>query len=232
MGIELVYRDPDKLKSIEELAETDIEISTEGMSVKPKQQEINNNCDSNNDTNIPIKFFPTVNRTPKSDKTYTWKFTLPETWFETYGGFVIAMSEVGPEDDVYIVGPEACSSNNASTVVSSILACKSKNIHIQIPFINGLGSLYILSYATKIIYSPYDFMICSMDNIYSGGKIWDNKATIAMHDVSNKLITDRLIKTKLLTQEECDHILNAQGQVACYCQDLANRFKAFNEMKK
>lgn len=228
MGVSLIYNKNSKLTSIEDLIskdENDVKISTEDLNVKLSGPTPGGEEGCCSDKGKAVSFTKIVDKNNVAKWTFFISAYKP---IEQYTEFILSMTEVTAQDSVFIYGPSTCSTNLANALASAILTCASKDITISIPYVFNLGSAYVLSFANKISYSPYDIMICKLDEIVIGGGVQDTVSTLDMHKHKFTTMLKRLQNKGLLTTKEVDHIQNAQGQVVCYCNDLVERYKNFN----
>lgn len=239
MGVSFVYNDNSSLRDIKELIDSEqnpnskVSSSMEELNTIPKESKVSNDgCGDVGEQpkQQPIVYFTKVIN--EDSKSFSWTFILGTCFYSVkYTDFVLLMAEVKPQDKVLIYGPSTCSLNTANFLSGAVLSCKSKDVSICIPYIFNLGAAYFLSFAKKIIHSPYDIMVCKQDDIIVGGQHLDAKSSLYMHKSSNETMINRLRNKGLLTDKEVDHILNAQGQTVCYCKELAKRYLEFNNSK-
>lgn len=239
MGILLTYGNLSDLTSIDKIMDESTkpkpEISTEALTTQTNDipETVASQvpqCDGRKQQRV---FYTRIYN--KTTNATDWMFILsPMSGGSSaaFSDFVLLMDRVAAEDTVMIYGPSTCSANTASFIASAIVICKSKNISICIPYVFNLGAAYILSYANRIVFSPYGILICKQDDITVGGGTFDTKASLEMHANRNYSMVNRLVVKGLLTEAEADHVLNAQGQVVCYCKHLADRYSAFNDANK
>ena len=234
MGISFIYNKTEELTDLNELVERelvkDAVSSNEGLSNLPS---INTGgCDPEGPGRKQEKgvFFIKVKN---STGNYDWTFFLKDvSESRLYNDFIMLMADVNPKDTILIYGPSQCSTNVASFISSAIISCPCKNIKVCTPYVFNVGAAYILSFAPTVVYSPYDIMVCRLDEIVVGGGLWDAKSTLKMHNDKFDDMFNRLIKVGFLTQEEVTHIRDKQGQVVVYTDDLVKRYKTFNARKK
>jgi len=234
MGISFIYNKSDELTDLNELVEQqitrDAQVATEGLSITPTKNEGPvDECGGGRGRQERGVFFTRIQNTKGTND---WIFILKDvSESRLYNEFVMLMCDIQPKDTVLIYGPSKCSTNVASFISSAILSCPCKNINICIPYVYNVGAAYILSFASKIVYSPYDIMVCRLDEIIVGGGLWDAKSTLKMHNDKFNSMFSRLIRVGFLTQEEVTHIRDKQGQIVVYTDDLVKRYTKFNSLR-
>jgi hypothetical protein len=238
MDLSIAHDNNATYKSMEDLIEdtsnTKVEPSMEDLTYinRPSRGPVFNNECGQQDGRPPKPMFHTriVDKTNKAD----WTFILNNVYFNNeaaYNEFVMCMSEVEPNDTVFIYGPAVLSYNMSNIISSAIITCKSKNISISIPYVYSLGSLYFLSHASRIVYSPYDVVLCGIDEIRTGGGLKDAWSTLEMYKYNYKYVAEVIKARGLLSDDDVDHLFNAQAQILCFGQELMDRYKAFNSRK-
>lgn len=242
MGVELSFNKEAVYTSLEELIESTVnnnsqlEISTEGrppITAAPRSNDCVPCGNQQNNERQDVLYTRVIDKNNKAK----WTFLLNTSCFDmhdkaAYGEFIANMTDVEVNDEVFIYGPTTSTLNAANILASVIITCKSKNITMSMPYIFNLGSYYLLSYAKKIVYSPYDLVVCRIDETWLGGGLRDSAAALNMYKESYAYVMERLKQYGLLKDNEIEHMTKSQGQVLCYGPDLLKRYKAFNERRK
>lgn len=187
---------------------------------------LNNNAIEvcSNKPELPIPYTKDVNTETKSA---TYHFFMNHSTFANGSilHFITLLYTVEENDVLYLHLPPSMDDYQADTIIGALCACKCKNIVMHAPYIFCSPDLiYLLTFANKVITSQYMFW-CITDSYVGvgGGKPKDAEERLKIITYNNKNRWERVKKLGWLTDDEILHILEQQGSVSLFGDELVKR---------
>ncbi len=163
------------------------------------------------------------NKKTLEDNTCLWTFFL-NTQQSITDDIVMDLStkllQAKATDKILIHVPCSIGLFLSKTIVSLLQTIDCKNITMSAAFCCGLGSVYLLTAASRVITSKCSMWLIDSPTAIGYGKITDAQHGLLQETSDVRRILNKLVKHNIITEYDVEHVLQHQGMVCKHPNQL------------